>query len=143
LSVLKDDGFADQRDMREWSVAVINNYVPEKIQIPQNLRDGLVDGTVSFPSLEQGTMVGPRIGSVQTVMRDAGICGPGFYADSIAGPMTWACLADYLGGGATRDDARALLAAAPEMVAGWILAGPAPADWREQAVALTAPAPSR
>jgi hypothetical protein len=133
LSVLKDDGFADQRDMREWSVAVINNYVPERIRIPGALRDGLVDGSVSFPSIESRLLVGPQIVSVQSALQAAGLCGPGFFADAVAGPMTWACLADYLGDGATRDDARNLLAGTPEMVTGWITAGPAPADWRAQA----------
>ncbi len=138
LSVLKDDGFADQRDMRAWSVKVINNYVPEGIRIPKTLSEDLVDGTVSFPSVAPRPIIGPQIVSVQKAMQDAGLCGPSFFADSVAGPMTWACLADYLGAGATRDEARALLAGAPEMVASWVIAGPAPADWRTQAAAALA-----
>jgi len=137
LDVLRDENLADAREMRAWSVSVINYYVPNELDLTDDLRAGLVEGEVSFPSPGVSSIVGPHITAIQTAMHDRGICGSGFFVDSVAGPRTWSCLAAFLQDASTAD-ARALLAASPELVLRWVQSGVAPADWRKQAEAALA-----
>lgn len=133
LDVLGDESFAGQRSMRDWSVAVINHYVPEEIRLTGELQDALVRGQVSFPTAAHTTTVeGQGILPLQAALKEQGLCGPFFIVDGAAGLMTQRCLADFLGG-APFEDVRALLSGSPELLLSWVAAGTPPADWRNAA----------
>jgi hypothetical protein len=141
LSVLRDEKMEDQRDMRTWSVAVINHYVPEEIQLPTNLREGLVKGTVSLPGSTPYSIGGPQIPLIQAALNRQGLCGRELFADGLAGISTRLCLSEFLGG-APDAEVQALLNGAPDIVLQWVEAGTPPADWRVQAGTILTATPT-
>jgi hypothetical protein len=136
LEVLRDEGLAEQREMRDWSVAVINYYVPDDIRISTGLREGLVEGRVSFPSPPS-----PERAEMMEIQRGLGALGicDGIVADGLAGPMTHNCVGRFLGD-ATGAEAMFMLTAGRPILLGWITAGATPPDWRQQAPGLPTPA---
>lgn len=132
LSVLQNDAMEDQHEIREWSVAVINHYMPREIQLPSALREGLVDGSVTLPASTNWSISGPAVGRIQTALNGLGLCDRPLIPDGLAGFVTRQCLSRFLGG-ANDTEVQGLLTTAPELLREWVEAGAAPADWRERA----------
>jgi peptidoglycan hydrolase-like protein with peptidoglycan-binding domain len=131
LSVLQNEAMDDQSELRDWSVEVINHYMPEQIQLPAGLRDGLVDGTIRLPASTPWSISGQEVRRIQVALNALGVCGRVF-ADGFAGPQTRRCLAAFLGD-ATDREVQGLINIEPELLAGWVEDGSPPADWRAQA----------
>lgn len=140
LGVLQDKDMSNEEDIRSWSVAVINHYMPAEIQLPDKLREGLVDGTVTLPASTPWSISGPEVTRIQNALNQGLLCQEErLFADGLAGFSTRWCLSRFLGG-APDNEVQGLLSRAPALLAGWVEGGAPPPNWRELAgAALLAP----
>ncbi|HSA80412.1 MAG TPA: hypothetical protein VLE23_06290 [Geminicoccaceae bacterium] len=53
LDILRDPGTAQQKDLREWAIAIVNHYTDPAIQMQSGLQKSLAGGQVRLPEPSQ------------------------------------------------------------------------------------------